>query len=270
MEYALVKFRVHLLGYRPFVIYTDHASLRTATNSPHLSQQMARWLSFFAEYNFHPGKLNVLADALSRRPYYELAHFFKDAKVDRLTPRQRAQLHRYELADGLLHYRVDPSDPPRVVVPNDEDLKYDILLEAHDAPIGGHLGREKTYQMVSQTFWWPRMYKWVAHYVKTCETCQRVKPSGHASAPQQSLPVPADCWMSMSLDFVFGLPADDKVNTGILVFVCRLSKMVHLAPVHDEVTGKQAAQLFLDSVFRYHGLPETIVFDRDPRFTGAF
>ncbi|POM69341.1 Pol protein [Phytophthora palmivora] len=82
--------------------------------------------------------------------------------------------------------------------------------------------------------------------------------------------VPADCWKSMSLDFVLGLPADDKGNTGILVFVCRLSKMVHLAPVRDKVTGKQAAQLFLDSVFRYHGLPETIVSDRDPRFTGAF
>ncbi|POM62457.1 putative retroelement [Phytophthora palmivora] len=155
------------------------------------------------------------------------------------------------------------------VVPNDEDLKYDILLEAHDAPICGHLGREKTYQAVSQTFWWPRMYKWVAHYVKTCETCQRVKPSGHTSAPPQSLPVPADCWKSMSLDFVFGLPADDKGNTDILVFVCRLSKMVHLAAVRDKVTGKQAAQLFLDSVFRYHGLPETIVSDQDPRFTGV-
>ncbi|KAG3146816.1 hypothetical protein PC128_g23939 [Phytophthora cactorum] len=73
-KYALVKFRVHLLGSRPFVIYTDHASLRTATNSPHLPQRMAWWLSFFAEYNFRveykPGKLNVLADALSRRPDY--------------------------------------------------------------------------------------------------------------------------------------------------------------------------------------------------------
>ncbi|POM78446.1 Pol protein [Phytophthora palmivora] len=65
----------------------------------------------------------------------------------------------------------------------------------------------------------------------------------------------------MSLDFIFGLPTDDKGNTGILVFVCRLSKMVHLAT---------AAQLFLDSVFRYHGLPEIIASDRDPRFTGAF
>ncbi|KAG4043562.1 hypothetical protein PC123_g20968 [Phytophthora cactorum] len=74
----------------------------------------------------------------------------------------------------------------------------------------------------------------------------------------------------MSLDFVFGLPADDHGNTGIVVFVCRLSKMYHLAPVPDTVTGEHAARLFVDGVFRHHGLPETFVSDRDPRFTAAF
>ncbi|POM75026.1 Pol protein [Phytophthora palmivora] len=104
------------------------------------------------------------------------------------------------------------------------------------------------------------MYKWVTHYVKTCETCKRVKPSGHASASLQSLPVPADCWKSMRLDFVFGLPADDK---GTPAFWC--------LPFEQDgasCSAKQAAQLFRDSVF--HGLPETIASDRNPRFTGAF
>ena len=75
MRYALIKFRVYLLGEKMFSIYTDHASLRTAVKSPHLSQRMARWLSFFAEYNFvvhcKPGKNIILADALSRRPDYD-------------------------------------------------------------------------------------------------------------------------------------------------------------------------------------------------------
>ncbi|KAE9264047.1 hypothetical protein PR003_g32933, partial [Phytophthora rubi] len=75
MRYALIKFRVYLLGEQTFAVYTDHASLRTAMKNPHLSQRMARWLSFFAEYNFvvhyKPGKNNILADALSRRPDYD-------------------------------------------------------------------------------------------------------------------------------------------------------------------------------------------------------
>ena len=78
MKYALVKSRVNLIGFKPFVIYTDHASLRTVTQSPHLSQRMARRLSYFAEYNsevkYKPRKQNVLADALSRHPDYKLAH----------------------------------------------------------------------------------------------------------------------------------------------------------------------------------------------------
>ncbi|GMF58050.1 unnamed protein product [Phytophthora fragariaefolia] len=74
MKYALTKFRVYVLGSSPFVDYTDHASLRTAIKSPHIPQRMARRLSFFAEYNFQveytAGRLNVVADALSRRPDY--------------------------------------------------------------------------------------------------------------------------------------------------------------------------------------------------------
>ncbi|KAF1319813.1 Pol protein, partial [Globisporangium splendens] len=304
IKYALLKFRVHLLGATPFVVYTDHASLRTAINSPHLSQRMARWLAFFSEFNFRveykPGKENVLADALSRRPDYEssadsssdalclertpdlmhlsisrvqtklkdniqslyakddecrllLAHFDGSSK-ESLPAKLESKLARFSYHDGLLWHRLSNFDYPRVYVPHDQDLKLSILHEFHDAPASGHLGREKTFLQVSNVFWWPHEYKWVANYVRSCEQCQRVKPAGKNKAPLHPLPIPQDCWKSVSMDFVFGFPEDKTRNTGVVVFVDRLSKMVHVAP----------------HVFRYHGLPESIVSDRDPRFTAAF
>jgi hypothetical protein len=221
MKDALVKFRVYLMGGKTFAFYTDHASLRTATKSPHLSQRMARWLSFFSEYNFvvhyKPGKTNILANALSRRPDYDsqesivsshetnclscsdeylnalrterpisplideiksayeqdpdckalLAHFSSSNQqtADKLSASLRSRLHRYFFRDGLLYYAVDPTEPPRIVVPLDDALRTRILVEYHDSPSAGHLGREKTYLAVLRDFYWSHLYKWVRKYV---------------------------------------------------------------------------------------------------------
>ena len=320
IKYALVKFRVHLLGTEPFVVYTDHASLRTAINSPHLSPRMARWLTFFSEFNFKveykPGKSNVLADALSRRPDFEVRHqesvssakaqfqpstlaamkayhvtsslaseikesysqddhcrllldHFGGRKVS-LPSHLKAKLNRFSYSDGLLWHQLSPCDPLRIYVPHDTDLKLMILHELHDAPSSGHLGREKTFLRVSEEFWWPHLYRWVANYIRSCEQCQRIKPAPSSSAPLKPLPIPTNCWKSVSLDFMFGMPPDHKGRTGLVVFVDRLSKMVHLAPCKTSITGKEAALLFLDHVYRLHGMPESIVSDRDPRFTSGF
>ena len=72
------------------------------------------------------------------------------------------------------------------------------------------------------------------------------------------------------MDFMFGLPKDAQGNTGIVVFVDRLSKMAHLAAVPDTINGKGTATLFITRVFRQHGLPRAIGFDRDSRFTRKF
>ncbi|KAF1314578.1 reverse transcriptase, partial [Globisporangium splendens] len=322
MKYSLVKFRVYLLGEERFAIYTDHASLRTAVKTPHLSQRMARWFSFFAEYNFvvhyKPGKTNILADALSRRPDYDpktksedtdgacrlcedvqatavqatttvreeivegyksdetcqdLLKYFKDPSdkaLQGLPSRTRSRVHRFRVHNGLLYYAVEQGDTARVVVPNDEGLRHRLLYEYHDSPSGGHLGREKTFLSLSRDYYWPHMYKWVRKYVRTCEICQRVKPSGSTQAPLRSLPVPSDSWKSVSMDFIFGLPRDKHGRNGILVFVDRFSKMVHLAPVSDKISAEMTAKVFVDVVFRLHGLPIEIVSDRDTRFTSKF
>ncbi|KAG2903322.1 hypothetical protein PC115_g15360 [Phytophthora cactorum] len=242
MKYALAKFRVYLLGSEPFVVYTDHASLRTAVKSPHISQRMAGWLACFTEYDFRveykPGRLNVVADALSRRPDYAV----KTADANRIG----------------------------IVVPNDYDLRMRIMYEYHDAPTAGYPGREKTYVLLTRDFYWNHQYKWVCKYVRACEVYQRVKPAAFSQAPLQSLPTPSECWQSISMDFGFGLPPDSKRRTGVVVFVDRFSKMVHLAAVPAEVTAVQTARLFVDMVFKHHGMPLDIVSDRDPRFTARF
>jgi hypothetical protein len=317
MKYALVKFRIYLLGDRPFTVFTDHASLRTAVNSPHISQRMARWLSFFAEFNFQveykPGRLNVVADALSRRPqestrqdedppedargasvaYVPTSSLLDDVRkayardtevtallkhlsdpsdqtAKTLSPVQRSALHRYKVDDGLLWYRALADDDFAVVVPKDHDLRLQIMFEYHDAPTSGHRGREKTYVSLRRDFYWPRQYQFVRRYVQACEVCQRTKASPGAHAPLQSLPVPTDCWQSVSMDFVFGLPKDKRGHDGVLVFVDRFSKMVHLAAVQETITAAESARVFMENVFRLHGMPEDVVSDRDPRFVAAF
>uniref|UniRef100_A0AAV1UN18 Uncharacterized protein n=1 Tax=Peronospora matthiolae TaxID=2874970 RepID=A0AAV1UN18_9STRA len=170
----------------------------------------------------------------------------------------------------LLLYSIDKFDAPRTVIANDLDLRARIIHEYHDAPIGGHLGREKTFAAVSRDLFWPHMYKWVRNWVRTCEICQRVKPSPSSQAPLRPLPIAAEDWSSVSMDFIFGLAPDGQDRTGILVFVDRFSKMTHLVPVHATITAAETAVHFVDTVFRHHGLPDNIVSDRDPRFTSSF
>ncbi|KAG4041472.1 hypothetical protein PC123_g23016 [Phytophthora cactorum] len=282
MKYALAKFRVYLLGSGPFVVYTDHGSLRTAVKSPHISQRMARWLSLFAEYDFRveykPGRLNVVADALSRRPDYAV----KTANASRIGVESVSAPSSSLIddvkaayasdADGsrLLLYSAVDGDVIRIVVPNDYDLRMRIMCEYHDAPTAGHPGREKTYVLLTRDFYWNHQYKWVHKYVRACEVCQRVKPAAFSQVPLQSLPTPSECWQSISMDFVFGLLPDRKRRTGVVVFVDRFSKMVHLAAVPAEVIAVQTARLFVDMVFKHHGMPLDIVSDCDPRSTARF
>lgn len=162
-------------------------------------------------------------------------------------------------------YSLDQLEPSRVVVPSDADLRARLLHEYHDSQSRGHLGREKTYVALARDFYWPRMYKWIRKWTRSCEVCQHVKPALSSQAPLRPLPVTADAKSSVSLDFVFGFPADATGNTGAIVFADRFSKMVHLAPVTENVTSEQTAELFLDVVFRQHGLSSSLVSDRDPR-----
>ncbi|KAH9133035.1 hypothetical protein AeRB84_020780, partial [Aphanomyces euteiches] len=192
---------------------------------------MARWLAFFAEYNmtveYKPGRTNVIADALSRRPSEEepssllaLSKVRSDLfdrirglysldpalsrTIDAITAGKSlstkvVQIGRFTFHDDLLWYTVTPEDAPRVAVPCDPTLRAEIIREFHDTPSGGYFGRDKTYLSVARSFWWPRLYKAVARFVASCGVCQAVKAAPHSQAPLQSLDVPLELWESVSM-----------------------------------------------------------------------
>jgi hypothetical protein len=302
---ALRVWRPYLAG-KPFTIVTDHAPLQYLQTQATLSPRQARWLDRLTEYQFtivyKPGRLNTVADALSRRPAaaateeanaistvqaredvleqirmgYERDAFFTGVKnilegvEEGYEPRMRKTTKRFKLTrDGLL-YEMRGSEP-RLCIPADSKLRGQILHDHHDAAIAGHLGEEKTLASVKQRYFWPKMARDVLRYVKTCDSCQRNKPANRRPAgPLQPLPIPEGRWEDISMDFIVELPRTKQGYDAILVVVDRLTKRAHFIPTTTDMTAPGAARAFVDNIFRLHGLPRTIVSDRDPRFTSDF
>jgi len=172
----------------------------------------------------------------------------------------------YTFKDGLWY-----TDSGQLIVPNMPDIRHAIMHEMHSTPIYGHAGITKTKKQLQKLFWWPTMLADVIQFVKQCPSCQvnkssTQKPAGHL----RPLPVPEHTWQTVTMDFIMQLPETSKGHTALLVVVDKLSKMTHLIPTTVHVTGEETARLYVDHVFKHHGLPESIVSDRDPRFTGNF
>lgn len=129
----------------------------------------------------------------------------------------------------------------------------------------------KTLQHIKQRFYWPNMQLDVQKYIGECHACQVNKPRNLKPAGLlQPLPIPERPWSSISTDFVTGLPRTAKGYEQIAVFVCRLTKMVHFVPCFASDDSAEVAQLFVEHIFKLHGMPKEIVSDRDPKFTAAF
>ena len=159
----------------------------------------------------------------------------------------------------------------RLYIPANASLRTRLLHECHDVPTAGHLGKDKTLEQVKRRFYWPRMDSDVLQYVRTCDACQRNKPSQQATAGLlQPLPIPDHPWQQVTMDLITSLPKSRQGHDAIVVFVDKMSKMVHLVATKTEVTAPQLAEIFWSTVVRHHGLPSSIVSDRDPRFTGHF
>jgi hypothetical protein len=157
-----------------------------------------------------------------------------------------------------------------VYVPEDDAIRLRIIQQCHDSPMAGHLGQAKTLELVSRNYFWPRCRQYVNEYINTCDTCARNKVPRHKPhGTLRPLPIPPAPWTSVSMDFIVELP-ESKSSNAVLVFVDRFTKMAHFCPTTTKVTAEETARLYLNHVFKHHGLPDDVISDRGTQFTSRF
>ncbi|KAG1664303.1 hypothetical protein FOA52_005701 [Chlamydomonas sp. UWO 241] len=146
------------------------------------------------------------------------------------------------------------------------------LREAHDGPLSGHFGRDKTYSRLCQSYYWPRMRAEVEDYCRSCPSCQTIKPSQQKQMGlHKPLQLPDQPGQSASMDLIVGLPRPQSGKTAILVIVDRLSKRVALEPCLDNSSAVELAHMLHKAwTTMGFGLPADIISDRDPRFLSDF
>jgi hypothetical protein len=169
----------------------------------------------------------------------------------------------FTLTDGIIKLK------GKVWLGNHTEAHKAVLTALHDSGVGGHSGITATYNKIKALFAWPKMKQDITAYVNNCQVCQKAK-SEHSRLPGllQPLPIPTQAWQIVSLDFIDGLPKSHKYDT-ILVVVDKFTKYGHFIPLSHPYTAMSIAQLYLNSIYKLHGLPQMIISDRDRAFTSA-
>ena len=153
-------------------------------------------------------------------------------------------------------------------LPRDHELLLEILTQAHEAV--GHFGSQCTDKYIHQWYWWPYAAKDIREFCATCDACQCSKPSNKLPAGKHHpLPIPTKPWDSIGMDFIGPFPEAKGFNY-LWVVICQMTSMVHLIPVHTTMTAVQLSWIYKREIVRLHGLPSSIVSDRDSKFTSKW
>ena len=134
----------------------------------------------------------------------------------------------------------------------------------------GHFGIAKTLKILQDHFYWPHMKRDVERVCGRYVTCKQAKSKVQPYSLYSPLPIPTHPWNDISMDFIVGLPKTSTGKDSIFVVVNRFSKMAHFIACHKTDDALHVANLFFIEVVCLHGLPRTIVSDRDTKFLSHF
>ncbi|GKB98606.1 putative reverse transcriptase domain-containing protein [Tanacetum coccineum] len=292
----------HYLYRTKCTVFTDHDSLQHILNQKKLNIRQRRWLELLSDYDceirYHPRKANVVADALSRKERSKRLRVRalvmnigldlpKQILNDQTEARKPENLKNEDVGGMLIENSKDPEKlrtkklEPRADgtlclnvrswLPCYGDLRTVIMHESHKSKYSIHPGSEKMYQDMKKLYWWPNMKANIATYVSKCLTCAKVKaehqrPSGLLVQPD----IPQWKWDNITMDFVTKLPKSSQGYDTIWVIVDRLTKSAIFVPMRETDPMDKLARMYLKEVVTRHGIPLSIICDRDPRFASHF